>query len=175
MEHDPGNPILDSRNRHGRNGSSPPSEMPKPSKATEAIIRELDIRFPPNNTISEADREAQVLFLASDVSDLPVQKLRHAAREWVRRHAWMPKASELRNFAGTYREQTDDSNEAAVKGFRVTGKYNLQIEGDEERYKRGIRWTYDERSDQMKLVPLDEYRAWEAGLTDRQRRLLIAA
>lgn len=117
-----------------------------------AIIRLLDVRYPPNNATSEEDREAQVLLLASDVADVPADLLKMATNEWVRTKAFMPKASELRNLAGEVRRKGEDPNDRAVIGRRVADNYNQRLASQET--DPGIRWVYDEKADQLKLVPL---------------------
>lgn len=145
-------PPYEPRNHLAPSGYSQPRERPRPSAETEAIIRELDIRFPPNATISEADRETQVLLLASDVADIPPKMLRIAAREWVRTKAFMPKASELRVLA---REALPaQTNQQA--GATLAAKYNAAIEADPQRARHGLRWVYEPRTDHLKLVPLSE-------------------
>jgi len=155
MEHV--NPLFDRspRNLPAPREPSRPSAMPQPSAETISIIRLLDVRFPPNNSTSEEDREAQVLLLASDVADIPAHLLRAAATEWVRTKAFMPKASELRNLAGQARKG-EEPDERVEVGRRVAENYNQRLAC--ETPDKGIRWVYDEKSDSLKLKPLHELR-----------------
>jgi len=140
------------RNLPAPTGGSQAKRLPKPSAETLNIIRSLDVRFPPSFGISEKDREAQVLLLASDVHDIPISLLDMAAREWVRTKSFMPKASELRNLAGDARRKAEDPDDRAAVGRRVAESYNERLAA--EPTDKGIRWVYDEKSDTMKLVPL---------------------
>lgn len=127
-----------------------------PSAATEEIIRELDIRFPPNATISEADRETQVLYLASDVADIPIERLRAAQREWVRTKAFMPKASELRNLAAAIAPPPSDKSVTQ----RIADEYNLRLEMEPDREKRRTcRWVVT-KGGELKLVDKETYENW---------------
>ncbi|MEV5031618.1 hypothetical protein MRBLMC3_000801 [Sphingobium sp. LMC3-1-1.1] len=119
------------------------------------MIRELDVRFPPNATISEEDREARVLLLASDVADMIEDQLEAAVREWIRTKAFMPKASELRSLAGDLRQKAlSDPDDLAAIGRRVAENYNTRLQGE----GKALRWVYNEKADTMHLVPLDEFR-----------------
>lgn len=126
-----------------------------------AIIRLLDVRFPPNASISEQDRETQVLLLASDVAGIHPRLLDAVAQEWVRTKAFMPKASELHNMAAAMRQAAGsrDEGERVEIGRRVAANYNARLAG--EARDKGIRWIYDAKADSLRLVPIDEYRAMQ--------------
>ncbi len=158
MEHDNQPFGLGPDNLPAHRGYSTQSSARPPSAETEEIVRELDIRFPPNSTIGEADREAQVLYLASDLSDIDPSRLRAAAKEWIRTKPYMPKASELRALCHTL-GATQSLDERAEVGLRVARSYNARLAGEQK--DKGIRWVYNRREDSLRLVPTRE---WEGDM-----------
>lgn len=115
------------------------------------------MRYPPNSSTSEEDRETQVLLLASDVADIHPNLLKAASAEWVRTKGFMPKASELRNLCAGLKHRNQDDDERVEIGNRVAENYNTRLAMEPK--DKGIRWIYDAKADSLKLVPIDEYRA----------------
>jgi hypothetical protein len=71
----------------------------EPSPETVRIVAELGLRYPPRNTVDEADHAARVAFLAKDCADIDPVWLDLAAAEWARRQPFFPRACELRSSA----------------------------------------------------------------------------
>lgn len=134
---------------HG--GYSKHNALPRPSMATVEIIRGLDIRYPPNATVSEDDREAQILLLASDVADINPNLLRDASREWVRTKAFLPKASELRALAGQIRREASTASNRNPNSpenlRRLADEYNMH-----PNHNPGLRWVV--KGTDLKVVPV---------------------
>lgn len=76
--------------------SAPPC---RPSGKTVEIIGKLGLRYPPANTVDREAHAARIALLAEDCADLDPRWLEAAAREWVKRSPFLPKACELRSEA----------------------------------------------------------------------------
>lgn len=62
-------------------------------------MAELGLRYPPRNTVDEAEHAARIALLAEDCADLNPNWLDMAAREWARKEPFLPRACELRDSA----------------------------------------------------------------------------
>lgn len=70
-----------------------------PSPEVVRIAAELGLRYPPRNTVDEADHAARVALLAKDCADIDPVWLDLAANEWAQRQPFFPRACELRSSA----------------------------------------------------------------------------
>lgn len=137
-----------------------PLSRPVPSEEHIAVIRELNLIFPPTMRNSDEDNEARILLVASTVAHVPIRWLRTAAIEWPKSKSFMPKASELINLARDLRDKHKKAPASSLQDWCDRQNEAMDEITDQPRLGRWIAIA-----GQAKLIPVAEFRNREARIS----------
>lgn len=115
----------------------------------------LNDRYPARANISTEQRQRQLQQLAQDIASIPDELAERAVEHWTKTSAYMPTAADIHRLATNFRGATGHDPRTIAQA--LAGRRNGQMDF-EPGARQDIRWIVDGLG-QLKLVPIDEFRA----------------